>query len=362
MVLCSGDLWAGAEAMVYQLVNGLAGIPNLDLLIVLLNKGRLAKKLEKRGIEVHIIEESKHSFLAIVRSVRKSVAEFSPDVIHSHRYKENMLAWFAAIGRKNIKLVATQHGMPETGGEAISWADRLKTGLFFRMLSCCFDRTVLVSGEMRQLLFGSYGFSSKDIAVIHNGISIPKNISHRNGQRVVIGSAGRLFPVKDFSLFVDLAHFLVMQIGTVDFVLAGDGPQHAMLEEKIKSYGLQERFRILGHQDDMDAFYRNLDLYINTSIHEGIPMSVLEAMSYGLPVVAAKVGGFPEIVQNGEQGFLVDVRNKNAYVDRVLELILNQDLRLKMAKSARKKIVDYFSQKTMAEKYYQLYGKLLSRE
>ena len=91
-------------------------------------------------------------------------------------------------------------------------------------------------------------------------------------------------------------------------------------------------------------------------------MSVLEAMSYGLPVVAAKVGGFPEIVQNGEQGFLVDVRNKNAYVDRVLELILNQDLRLKMAKSARKKIVDYFSQKTMAEKYYQLYGKLLSRE
>jgi len=348
--------------MVYQLANGLAGIPNLDLHVVLLNKDRLAKKLEKCGIEVHIIEESKNSFFAIVRSVRKLVAEFSPDVIHSHRYKENMLAWIAAIGSKNIKLVATQHGMPETVGEGISFTDRLKTGLFFRMLSCCFDRTVLVSVEMRQLLSGSYGFSSKDMAVIHNGISIPKNISHRKGKRVVIGSAGRLFPVKDFSLFVDLARFLVTQSDAVDFVLAGDGPQHAMLEEKIKSYGLQERFRILGRQDDMDAFYRNLDVYINTSVHEGIPMSVLEAMSYGLPVVAAKVGGFPEIVQNGEQGFLVDVRNKNAYVDHILELILNPGLRLTMAKSARKRVVDYFSQKTMAEKYYQLYGKLLSGE
>jgi glycosyltransferase involved in cell wall biosynthesis len=360
LVLASGDLWAGAEVMVNQLVNELSTFPEVGLRVVLLNKGRLAKELVKLGIEVLVIDESKHSFFYTIRVIRKLVAEFSPDIIHSHRYKENFLAWAATCWRKNIKLVATQHGMPETVGKDVRLLSKVRNSLFFRLLSCFFVRTVLVSREMRQLLVGSYGFSFKNITVIHNGIFIPKDISHRKGLRVFIGSAGRFFPVKDFSLFVDLAHSLVRQNDTVDFVLAGDGPQHIILEEKIRSLGLQERFRILGHQDDMDAFYRSLDIYINTSVHEGIPMSVLEAMSHGLPVVAANVGGFSEIVQDGEQGFLIVERNKNVYVDRVLELILNQDLRLKMAKSARDRVVDCFSRKVMAEKYYQLYCKLLN--
>ena len=212
---------------------------------------------------------------------------------------------------------------------------------------------------MRQLLAGSYGFSPKDIAVIHNGISIPENISHRPRQRVVVGSAGRLFPVKDFSLLVDIAHLVITQSNVVDFVLAGDGPQYTMLEEKIRSHGLQERFRLLGHQSDMDAFYRSLDVYISTSVHEGIPMSVLEAMSYSLPVIAANVDSFSEIMQNGEQGFLIWGHNKNAYVDRILQLILNQDLRLKMGKFARERVVDCFSQEAMARQYCELYQEIL---
>ncbi len=208
---------------------------------------------------------------------------------------------------------------------------------------------------MRRAMLGYYGFSTKNVTVIHNGISIPDDVSRRFGRRMVVGSAGRLFPVKNFSLLVDIAHLVITQSDVLDFVLAGDGPQRPVLEEKIRSHGLQERFRLLGHQDDMDVFYRSLDVYINTSVHEGISMSVLEAMSYGLPVVAANVGGFPEIVQNGEQGFLIEGHNKNAYVDRILQLITNQDLRLKMAKSARERVADCFSQEAMARKYCKLY-------
>ena len=100
MVLASGDLWAGAEVMVYQLACGLAGIAEVDLCVVLLNQARLAEELKKLGIGIHVVDESKHSFFAIVRAVRKLVADFSPDVIHSHRYKENLLAWFAAYGKR----------------------------------------------------------------------------------------------------------------------------------------------------------------------------------------------------------------------------------------------------------------------
>ena len=362
ILIASGDLWAGAEVMVCQLAIGYSKNPDLNLLVVLLNKNKLADKLERHGVEVRVVEESQNSFISIVRSVRKLVNAFSPDIIHSHRYKENLLAWITAFGRKNIKLVATQHGMPEISGGSVCLTGRFRAAIFFRLLSHCFDNTVLVSEEMRKSLINSYGFSSKTITVIHNGISLPKDICSGEGRRLVIGSAGRLYPVKNFSMLVDIGHSVVMQNDIVDFVIAGAGPQYAMLEEKIQSYGLQDRFKILGHIDDMRFFYKNLDVYVNTSIHEGIPMSVLEAMSYGLPVVAANVGGLPEIIKNGVNGFLIEGYNKNIYINHLLELINNQDLRLVMAKYARDRVSKYFSLKVMADNYYQLYRRLMRRE
>lgn len=355
MILASGDLWAGAEVMAYQLASGLADIPNLDLLVVLSNKGRLAEELQKIGVEVQVVDEARYSVVTLSRIVRKLVAEFSPDIIHSHRYKENLLAWLSAFGRRSVSLVATQHGMPETVGADISLAGRLRTALFFRLLSWFFGCTVLVSGEMRSLLVGSYGFSQSNVAVIHNGISIPGQLSRRPGKRLLVGSAGRLFPVKDFALLIEIANLVVAQGGGVDFVIAGDGPQYARLEEKVMSYGLQEHFRLLGHQEDMDTFYKGLDVYINTSVHEGIPMSVLEAMSYGLPVVVPEVGGFPEIIQNGEQGFLVEGRQKEVYAERISQLLVDSALRLRMADSARERVVDCFSKEAMARAYYDVY-------
>ncbi len=357
LILSSGDLWAGAEVMVYQLSRGLATFPELELCVVLLNRKKLANELEKVGIQVIVVDESKLSFLAIFHAIRKLVVDFSPDILHSHRYKENLLAVLASYGKKTIKLIATQHGMPELGEECCRLRAQWRTRLFFGLLSYCFDRTVLVSGEMRQLLVGSYGFSENNTAVIHNGVNVPKIVSQRPRERLVIGSAGRLFPVKDFFLMVEIAHLLIKQNDSVDFLLAGDGPQYAMLENRIKASGLQGRFKLLGHQDDMSSFFKSIDVYISTSVHEGIPMSLLEAMSHAIPVVVANVGGFPEIVLDGEQGFLIERRDKDIYADRILQLVLNRTLRLQMGISARKRIVDLFSQEAMVQNYIEIYKK-----
>ncbi len=88
MLLTSGDLWAGAEVMIYQLARGLFKIPGLELCVVLLNKSSLAEKLTTFGITVKIYDESKQFFYAILGDIRSLVIEFSPDIIHSHRYKE----------------------------------------------------------------------------------------------------------------------------------------------------------------------------------------------------------------------------------------------------------------------------------
>ncbi|MBL4903586.1 glycosyltransferase [Desulfotalea psychrophila] len=107
----------------------------MKLCVVLLNQGRLAEEVKKTGVEIHVVDETQYSFLALSRAVKKLVAAFSPDVIHSHRYKENLLAWLAAFGRSNMSLIATQHGMPETAADEITIGGRLRTTLFLRLLS-----------------------------------------------------------------------------------------------------------------------------------------------------------------------------------------------------------------------------------
>ena len=217
----------------------------------------------------------------------------------------------------------------------------------------------MVSEEMHHILQGIYGFSDNNMTVIHNGIEIVKDIEKQENHRLIIGSAGRFFPVKDYSIMVDIAAQVVIQNNTITFVLAGDGPQRSELEQKVKNYGIGDRFLFLGHQDDMVGFYKSLDIYINTSVHEGIPMSVLEAMSYGLPIVAPNVGGFPEIVHNNIHGFLIEGRNKDIYVDCLLLLSSNKQLRFRMAKSARERVVKQFSRDVMAQQYYNLYEELI---
>ena len=90
MVLASGDLWAGAEVVIYQLVCGLVTVQEIDLCVVILNDERLAQEIKKLGVDVHIIDESNHSFPAILLAVRRLVSLFSPDVIHSHRYQREL--------------------------------------------------------------------------------------------------------------------------------------------------------------------------------------------------------------------------------------------------------------------------------
>lgn len=360
MAIASGDLWAGAEVMVYQLACGLAAVTGMEFCVVLLNNDRLAIELKKIGIEVHVIDESKHSFMAIVRAVSKLVTFFSPDVVHSHRYKENLLAWFVTRAMRKVRLVSTQHGMPEFAGRDIDITARLRIWLSFWLVSSLFDRTVVVSKEMRQSLVGSYGFTSKGVRVIYNGICLPETINQHANKRMTVGSAGRLFPVKDYFLMVEIAKLVVAQNDMVDFVLAGDGPDRHTLEEKARKDGLHDRFRFLGHQDDMDSFYKNIDIYLNTSLHEGIPMSVLEAMSHGLPVVVPKVGGFPEIVTEGVSGYLIGDRNPSIFADRCIELLSDQNKRQQMAKAARQRVIDHFSRETMVAQYYRLYQELLN--
>jgi glycosyltransferase involved in cell wall biosynthesis len=192
--------------------------------------------------------------------------------------------------------------------------------------------------------------------VIHNGITIPENVSTKKIRNTsVIGSSGRFFRVKDYPLMVEVAKEVLKRTNCIRFELAGDGPELRTVQTMIQTYGLEERVLLRGFVKDMGAFYQGLDLYLNTSVHEGIPISVLEAMAYRLPIIAPKVGGLSEIIEDGMDGYLVENRSPKAFAEKCLQLFDDRNLREQMAIAAREKVIKEFSVEQMARRYYHLY-------
>lgn len=355
--LISGDLWAGAEVMAFQLIGGLSKLPEIDLLVILLNHGRLAIELENAGISTLVLDESKRSFPEIFRLAAKAARKMAPHILHSHRYKENIISYLVSISlRERAALVSTQHGMPELYGANPGLLQRLKLHVNYRLLASRFDKTVAVSSDIRESLKRDYGIQDKRLETIRNGIRVPEACDRSMASDdFVIGSAGRFVPVKNHLFMIEVAKEVTAKTDRIRFELAGEGPMLGEIRRRIAGYGLEKRFILRGFIDDVDSFYPRLDAYLNTSLHEGIPMSVLEAMAYGVPPIAPRVGGLAEIVTNGVDGYLVDTRDPRAYAEKCLSLCNDQTLRRNMARAARETIIGKFSSSRMVNAYLDMY-------
>jgi L-malate glycosyltransferase len=351
----SGDLWAGAEVMCYNLLKGLKDYGDLSLTAIVLNEGQLASSLRQLGIPVAVLAETDLSSVYIYKEMKRFIDSLGIQVVHSHRYKENILSFLATRNRKGIIRIATQHGMPEQVKGSRPLRFRIISRLNAHVLCGHFNRIVVVSKDIGGLLEKEFGFPKGKIIVIHNGVDIPPVYNKKEGDLFVIGSAGRLFPVKDYPLMVEVAREICNQIQGVRFELAGEGPEKKMLEGLIEKYGLKGSFRIRGFLPDLSEFYRELDLYVNTSKHEGLPISILEAMARGIPVVATDVGGVREIVMDGVEGSLVQDRNPVNISEKCIRFIQDKNFLKRASIAAREKIEGQYSISQMAKAYHDLY-------
>ncbi len=360
LTIASGDLWAGAEAVVHQLAVGLQAKSFIRHTVVLLNHGRLEMLCRQADIDTRVIDERRYGFVGILAKFITICRSVKPDIIHAHRYKENLLAAIAAMSCGCPSLITTVHGLSE--GMNSTFKGSMKSTLNRFLLRRVFDTTVAVSQDVAHSLAERSGVPAKRLATIVNGIDVHNGLPKKtrtSGDTFTIGSAGRLFPVKDFSLMVDIARMTCAARTNARFVLAGDGPEKDAILHKIRTNGLEDYFTLLGHVDDMQDFYAGLDIYINTSIHEGIPMTVLEAMARRIPVVAFAVGGLNEIVSHGHDGYLVQHRDAGEFSQHLIELIDDRDRLQRFGDNAGSTVHKRFSTTRMTESYCSTYARLL---
>ena len=174
----------------------------------------------------------------------------------------------------------------------------------------------------------------------------------------LIGSAGRLEPVKGYKYFVEASFRVKKSIPDCLFLLIGDGSLYNKLQHQIESSGLQQNFRILGWRNDINEIISILDIFVLSSLNEGMGRVLVEAMVMGKPVVATKVGGIPSVVIDGETGMLVPSKNPRALAEAIISLLNNPE-RMKNMSIAGKERAKLFSVEVMIEKTEELYEELL---
>jgi glycosyltransferase involved in cell wall biosynthesis len=297
-----------------------------------------------------------------VREIADHLGRVDADILFCHGYKANLLGRVAAR-RHKVPAVAVARGWT---GESfrVRFYERLD-----RLHLRCMDHVVCVS-EAQAARVRRAGVPAARTSVIHNAID-PARFQEpdaryrakllryfRQPRTHIIAAAGRLSPEKGFGVLVKAAERVLRVHPSAGFVLFGDGPERARLQQQINSLGLGHAFILAGLRADLDRFLPHFDLMVLPSYTEGLPNVVLEAFAAGVPVVATAVGGTPEVVEDGVSGYLVPPGNADNLADRIEELLTVPEVLPEMGRMGRLQVQEKFGFATQARLYRQLLERL----
>lgn len=227
-------------------------------------------------------------------------------------------------------------------------------------------RYVTVSSDMRRWLETVIRVPSAQITSIYNGLDTERfrpDTSATGRDRFVIGTVGRLDPVKDQRSLVEaVARVLQHRTGgdpEVELRIVGDGPLAGELRDQVRRLDLDGRVFLTGATEDVPAALREFDVFVLPSLNEGTSNTILEAMATALPVIATRVGGNPELVCEGQSGFLVEPGNAEAMAGLIRRYMREAGLRRSHGEFGRQRVVDRFSLATMVREYTRLYDAVL---
>jgi glycosyltransferase involved in cell wall biosynthesis len=323
--------------------------------------GRAARDLGVRTIFVDCARRlAPHGWVDLYRSI----ASISPRAVHVHGYKATILAGGAALAQR-VPTVATYHNVAASAGEqsaSMSWYLRLETPILRR-----FDGVVAVSDQIAAEL-KARGLPVGRVRVVFNGIADPKARRaapppgvHAAPFRPCILSVSRLVPGKNIGLVMDAVAALRAEYPDVGLVVAGDGPLLGALQARAASLGLAESVRFPGFVPDVGPLYGSCDAFVLVSRTEGMPIAVLEAMAWGIPVVASRVGGIPVMLDDGSDALIVEADDASGLREALRRILGDARLRSTLARSARERFERYFTAERMAQAYVQFYDEVAPR-
>ena len=335
---------------------------------------------EEKGVPVVGLTEL-HREIAPFRDLRATfrlarlIRQERPQILHTHTAKAGAVGRVAALlaGRARPPIVVhTFHGHVLRGYFAapLTWAFRLLERLLARVTTCL----IAVSPEVRDDLVALGVAPASKFAVIRLGIELEQRTGAEReagaetrrlmgvGPEVfLVGWVGRMTAVKRTEdLLRTLARLVELGVDA-RLCLVGDGPDRDDLEQKAHQLGVAKRCLFVGYQEDVAPYYDAFDALLLPSANEGTPVSVIEALAAGCPAVATGVGGVPDVVREGEDGFLAGVGDVETLAQRLAELAADPELRARMGESGRARVLTRYSVERLVDDVDELYRSLLAR-
>jgi glycosyltransferase involved in cell wall biosynthesis len=299
---------------------------------------------------------------AAMREITGHLDRVGADVLCCHGYKANLVGRLAARRRK-IPVIAVARGWT---------AENFKVRLYERLDRFhlrWMDHVVCVS-EAQAAKVRRAGVRPERMSVIYNAIDPSrfaeadkryraKLLRHfRQPRTRIIGAAGRLSSEKGFEILVAAAERVLRTHPSAGFILFGEGPERARLQQQINAAGLTHTFILCGFRADLDRFLPHFDLLVLPSYTEGLPNVVLEAFAAGVPVVGTAVGGTTEVIEEGVSGHLVPPGDADVMAERIDALLGGADKLPEMGRRGRRRVQEKFGFTTQARLYHELFEKL----
>jgi glycosyltransferase involved in cell wall biosynthesis len=343
------------------------------------DEGDMMYLAKERGVEPVIVPELGRD-LSITNDWRafwkiyKIICRERPDIVHTHTAKAGTLGRTAALlfntahfgcrmKGEGCKIVHTFHGHV-----LHSYFGKIKTWLFIwieKILALFTDRITTVSESLKKELVERFRIApERKFSVIELGLELDAllKLPLRESNSILnIGIVGRLVPIKNHKMLFRVLKKLMAYNLQLTAVVVGDGELREELERYIEKLGLGEMVEFKGWVKDLDEIYRDLDVVALTSLNEGTPVSIIEAMAAARPVVAAEAGGVPDVVKDGKIGYLVKVDDDDTFVDRMLLLLRDYDRRIRFGQYGRETVMTRFSKERLIEKTEKLYSEILKK-
>ena len=345
---------AGAQTMLENLSMQLIKDKSNNIKVISFYNKRCAitERMEKNNIEIYYLGKIKGFDIRIIFKLYKIIKKFNPDVIHTHRYSlEYIMPAIKLLNNKSIKIIHTIHNVAEK-----EVPDRLQ-----KMQKIWFENNqvipVAISQVVQKSICNRYNVLPENVPIINNGIDLSKCIKkndYKFNNRIV--HIGRFTEQKNQKELIDIFSIVMNKKNNnkLQLILVGEGEQFLKIKEYVKYKNIEKNVIFKGKIDSCYNILNQSDIFVMPSKWEGMPMTIIEAMGTGIPIVAYPVGGIKDIINDGLNGFLVN--NIEEFADRIMQLENNIKLRERIGNNA-KESANQYSSKEMSKRYKELYLK-----
>ena len=353
--------WRGGQNQVLVTVLGLRALGHRTVLVA--HSGGELRQRAAEGLDLIPLAPRTEMDLGAAWRLSRVIRQLRPDIVHAHDpHGVAMAALALSMSTQVAKppLVASRRVDFRLRGSALS---RWK----YRQVNCF----ICASDAIRQLLIAD-GVPEACVVTVHEGID-PGRVAAAPAARLheelwlpheapLVGNVAALVPHKGQRHLIEAAALVVRQEPDARFIIAGEGELRPALERQIKEHHLEKHVLLVGFRPDVLSVHKAFDIFVLSSVTEGLGTSLLDAMAAARPIVATRTGGIPEVVVDGETGLLVPPRDHQAMADAIARLLNDHELRHRMGDAGLSRVRQKFSAERMVQSTLRVYQTMLKAE